>query len=375
MLIVDDDVTFLDKMNKFLALENHSITTSTSVEDALKKIDDKYYDLILTDLKMPESSGLDLIKIVKERHLHSIIMVITGYGTIDTAVNAMKLGAYDYILKPFNPDELQKKLSQLELELELRSEISSSSSFFDEYKQNLIVNKENIHKFASPILLITDDDPQKFIKQMDLKNVISYKLTYEDGINSIIPTKLISLKAIINKFSSEHKRGTIIFKGIEKLLESHEWPTVKKFFTYLQSNVLLLEISFVLLIQDQEDLLKGSIQPLLEDTRSILINPIFYEILDVISHPIRKSIIAILEEDKKLNFNKIFKKLNVEKSSLVAFHIKKLVKDEVIIKEENLYSLSSRGKFISKLIKLLEQMGFSDPHSNVKIMKIRSEEY
>ena len=372
ILIVDDDETFLDKMTKFLTLENHSVDSSTSVEGALIKINDNSYDLILTDLKMPGSSGIDLVKIVKERKINSIIMVITGYGTIDSAVNAMKLGAFDYILKPFDPDQLEKKLSQLELELQLRTDISYSP-FFDEYKQNIILNKEVIKEFTTPILLISDDDPKHFIKKMDLKKVTSYMVSYDDDMNSIIPTKLISLKAVIDKFSKANTTGTIIIKAVEKLLESHEWPTIKKFFSYLQSEVISNEITLVLLFKDRENVVESTIQPLLNGTRSILINPIFYEILDVISHPIRKSIIALLEAEKAMNFNKIFKRLNIEKSSLLAFHMKKLVKDEVIKKNDNLYSLSSRGKFISKLIKLVEEMGFSDPHSNVKFMKISGE--
>jgi len=374
VLVVDDDITYLDKMNKFLALENHSVNTAISVDDALSKINEEKWDLILTDLKMPEKSGLDLIRSLKEFHVQAIIMVITGYATIDSAVNAMKLGAFDYVLKPFNPEEFERKLIQVERELTLRSKITYSP-LIDEMQTNSILNRDQINEFKRPFLLISDTEPSILIKKLNLKKTTSYRLEFEEKTGSIIPSKLYSLKTIVEKFIKDNKSGTIIFKGIEKLLKTHNWENVKKFLSYLQEEIISSNYTLILLFKDFENISDNSIKSLLNGTRSILINPIFYEILEVISHPIRKSIIKLLYIEKEMNFNKIFKQVKIEKSSLLAFHIKKLVKDSVITKNENLYTLTPRGQFISKLIDLVEEMGFSDPHSNVKIMKIISEEF
>ncbi|HCL81443.1 MAG TPA: Fis family transcriptional regulator, partial [Nitrospiraceae bacterium] len=106
ILIVDDEEIVRKSCVRILSPEGYALETAKNADDALKKLDDKTFDLVLTDLVMPDITGIDLLKKIKEDRPETEVIIITGYGTVKTAVDALKYGAYDYIEKPFTPDAL-----------------------------------------------------------------------------------------------------------------------------------------------------------------------------------------------------------------------------------------------------------------------------
>jgi two-component system NtrC family response regulator len=107
VLLVDDD-TSLRKVVEFnLEQEGYAVVSASDGKEALALHDKHKPDLVITDIKMPGMSGIDLLKEIKRRDIEQLVIVITAFGTIDNAIEAMKLGAYDYIMKPFNRDELK----------------------------------------------------------------------------------------------------------------------------------------------------------------------------------------------------------------------------------------------------------------------------
>ncbi len=110
ILIVDDDELILDSFSKLIRLRGYTAHTAINGKKALEVIFKKKVDVIITDMKMPEMNGMELLKIVKKRYPNIDVIIITGYGGIDDAVETMKYGASDYILKPFSPDEIILKI-------------------------------------------------------------------------------------------------------------------------------------------------------------------------------------------------------------------------------------------------------------------------
>jgi DNA-binding NtrC family response regulator len=106
ILIVDDEPIMRESLAGWLERDGHAIDTVASGEAALEKLKDTLYDILLVDIKMEGMSGLDVLKYVKENDPDVAVVMITAYGSISTAIEAMKNGAYDYLLKPFDPDEL-----------------------------------------------------------------------------------------------------------------------------------------------------------------------------------------------------------------------------------------------------------------------------
>ena len=106
ILILDDEENMLHMLKTILTKEGYEIATATNGIEGLKKIESNSFDTILCDLRMPEMDGVSFLKATKEKNLHSTTIMMSAYGTIDMAIEAMKLGAYDYISKPFKPDEI-----------------------------------------------------------------------------------------------------------------------------------------------------------------------------------------------------------------------------------------------------------------------------
>lgn len=107
ILIVDDEMDTLDACAQTLGREGYEVETSDSALKALEMIKSHQYDVAITDLKMPKMDGIELLKAIKKADPDVAVVMITGYATIETAVESMKEGAYDYIPKPFTPDELR----------------------------------------------------------------------------------------------------------------------------------------------------------------------------------------------------------------------------------------------------------------------------
>ncbi len=111
-LVVDDEKRIREGCQKTLTLLDFDVTTAESGALALERLEDEYFDIILLDLMMPGLSGMEVLAHVKAHHPDTVIIVITGYATLEHAVQAMKKGAFDFISKPFSPEDLRKVVSK-----------------------------------------------------------------------------------------------------------------------------------------------------------------------------------------------------------------------------------------------------------------------
>lgn len=112
ILIVEDDITYGMMLKTWLSKKGFQTTTASSVAHAQKALKEKQADLILSDLRLPDKDGIDLLEWLAIERLHIPFIMMTGYADIQSAVQAMKLGASDYVAKPVNPDELLKKIHE-----------------------------------------------------------------------------------------------------------------------------------------------------------------------------------------------------------------------------------------------------------------------
>ena len=138
ILIVEDDDSLRQVLSMFLVKSNHDVTSASSGEDALSLIDSELedFDLILTDLMMGRMSGLQILSHVKEKYPQTEVILMTAFSTVETAIDAMRHGAFDYVEKPFKLEEIsitiEKALEKRELSLEnirLKQELSERYRF------------------------------------------------------------------------------------------------------------------------------------------------------------------------------------------------------------------------------------------------------
>ncbi|MCJ7771754.1 MAG: response regulator, partial [Desulfobacterales bacterium] len=122
MLIVDDEKNMRHMLTSMLKKFGYLVDAAADGTDALEMVNQKRYDFILCDLKMPNMDGMTFLEAAREKLLDTTVIMMSAYGTIDTAVEAMKRGAYDYISKPFKTDEVFLALKKAEERENLKKE-------------------------------------------------------------------------------------------------------------------------------------------------------------------------------------------------------------------------------------------------------------
>ncbi len=111
ILIVDDEEDFVNALAERLTIREYNVATSYSGQDALDKIKEHNYDIVILDVKMPGTNGIDVLKEIKTIKPLTEVIMLTGNATVETAIEGMKLGAYDYLMKPCETDDLTQKLN------------------------------------------------------------------------------------------------------------------------------------------------------------------------------------------------------------------------------------------------------------------------
>src|SRR5512139_2726159 len=112
ILVIDDEQIVHDSVRRILEQEGYLVDGAFRVDQALEKLAKQPYDLVLTDLMMPDRSGMEVVQAVARDHPNTGLVMFTGFATVDSAVQSMKLGALDYLPKPFTPDELLEVLDR-----------------------------------------------------------------------------------------------------------------------------------------------------------------------------------------------------------------------------------------------------------------------
>jgi DNA-binding NtrC family response regulator len=112
ILLVDDEVVFAENMSSLLSTRGYQVTAVNNGQSAITELEEQDFDVVVLDLKMPGMDGIATMKEIKKLEIFTEILVLTGHGSIDTAMEAIKLGAYDYLTKPCEVEELTAKIEE-----------------------------------------------------------------------------------------------------------------------------------------------------------------------------------------------------------------------------------------------------------------------
>ena len=129
VMVVDDEENIREVLSNYLDSLGYEVITAGDGEDAIEKFETGAFDLIISDLLMPTIDGLELLKKVREKDRDVIFLMITGYPSIETAVEAIKKGAYDYITKPFHMEDVKLRIERSFEKKNLRDRLSTIQGF------------------------------------------------------------------------------------------------------------------------------------------------------------------------------------------------------------------------------------------------------
>ena len=113
ILFVDDEREILSVVKRYLSLQGYRVTVVENGLDAFELIKERDFDIVFVDLKMPEFDGLELLQAIKEYRPEIEVIILTGYGTIESAIKALKLGSYDYLQKPIDLERLKVLIDRI----------------------------------------------------------------------------------------------------------------------------------------------------------------------------------------------------------------------------------------------------------------------
>jgi DNA-binding NtrC family response regulator len=153
ILIVDDEESVRDSLNSWFAEDGYRVECAEDAKKALSILESHSFDIILTDLKMPGMDGLEMLRRIKALNKDSIVIVMTAFATVDTAVKALKDGAYDYVTKPFDPDDLSHLIRNASKQISLANENETLKKRVDslESVEDLIGKSEAIKKVLKEV--------------------------------------------------------------------------------------------------------------------------------------------------------------------------------------------------------------------------------
>ena len=217
ILIVDDEESFRNILTVILKKEGYEVEGAANGEEGLSKVSSAEFDHVLCDIRMPQMDGLEFLQESKKVGVDVPIIMMSAYGTIDTAIEAMKLGAYDYISKPFKPDEIVLTLKKAEERERLR-------------KENELLKKEVKKEYSFENIVSKNDKMNKIFEI--IRKVAPYKstilITGESGTGKELIAKAIH-------YHSDRAKNLFVPVNCgaipENLLESELFGHVKGAFT------------------------------------------------------------------------------------------------------------------------------------------------
>ena len=217
ILIIDDEESFRHMLSVILKKERYDVETASNGEDGLQRIGVSPFDQILCDIRMPQMDGMEFLSRVQKMGMDAPIIMMSAYGTVDTAIEAMKLGAYDYISKPFKPDEIILTLKKAEERERLR-------------KENELLRREVEKEYSFTNIISKNEKMQKIFDV--IKKVAQYKSTILITGESGTGKELVARALHYNSDRSKRPFTPVNCGAIpENLLESELFGHVKGAFT------------------------------------------------------------------------------------------------------------------------------------------------
>lgn len=329
ILVVDDDAVFREELSDLLRDDHHTVAPVPSVAKALEGLEHDEFDVVLTDLKMPRQSGLDLLREIRDRWPRTLVVMLTGFATVETALEAMKLGAFDYVRKPFRIEQVRETLRLVAQEHEFESPPQLQRDPASEAETLAAGGQHEVLYFGAPL---PDPSPHLHGEPLD-------------------PDNPAALAERCEGFLAEYPNGAVVISGVERLLEHHRLEDIVGVLDRLRTDLAghgPLRISFNPRRVTRSVAVALGSAVSTEETHATL---------EALANPIRRKVLQRLAE-APASFGEAMRAAGLDDSPKLSFHLRKLVDAGLVLHEAEKYRLTTRG---AAGVRLLSDATFLPP--------------
>jgi DNA-binding NtrC family response regulator len=276
ILVVDDEKIALNNLLYILKKENYEVTGTQSGPRALTLLEEQEFDLILTDLKMEKVDGMQILTRSRELYPDTEVLMITGYAIVDSAINAMKAGAYHYIAKPFKLDEVRKVVREALEKKKLKQENVQLRKQLDQFeeKPKIITANPLMKHILAMVKQVAETDTNVVItgesgtgKEL-FANLIHLNSPRRDGPMLTLNCGAFTEELLANELFG-HEKGAFTGAETEKkgLVEMADGGTL--FLDEIAEMPLPMQVKLLRVIQEKELIRLGGVHPIKVDVRFV----------------------------------------------------------------------------------------------------------
>jgi DNA-binding response OmpR family regulator/DNA-binding transcriptional ArsR family regulator len=329
VLVVDDDSEFREELISLLTDRGHAATGASSAAHATTALEGEEFDVMFTDIKTGRQSGMDLLATARERWPRLVVVMLTGHATVETAVQALHLGALDYLRKPILPDQVQRVLELVNQQLALTR---AGAKPLDpvEYASDLAAEG------GYEVLLISP--PPVHLTTEKVSHV------------ALDPENPFRIREAVEEFVEPREKAAVVLAAVEQLLARHREEEVAELLERIRG-VLVGKGPLAVGYDPSKISATGALA-----VRASIVSTDAAATLESLGNPIRRLVLRRLAEGP-CSFMQAMAAAHLDDTSLIAFHLRKLTDSGLVTHlARERYELTPRGIGAVKILTSIDEL-------------------
>ncbi len=339
ILVADDDPTLRSELAELLRADGHDVQIAADGGEALERLGSDPFDVALLDLVMPRATGLEILHRLQVIRPDTSVVMITGHGSVDVAVEAMKGGAADFVVKPFEIEALQRTLAAIADERRAREMLTQPAQGADAVRAVL---QDAARRKALLAVLGAEADPPRGSKVLRIDET-------PDPPNVFTPSQLYQLNNVIEEHVARTERPVVYAADLHALEEVHGRGDLEAWVRHVSGRCEARGGTLVL---------RGLPQEVVSDLEAgpgpVGSEPGLQGMLESLANPIRRAVVGFIFSSGPVSYSAILKMNFVDSSSKLSFHLQKLQTDRLLAKgESGAYVLTEEGRRAWRVVRAL----------------------
>ncbi len=338
--MADDDPTLRTELADLLRQDGHDVAVASDGQEALDRLEADAFDVALLDLVMPRATGLEVLHRLQVVCPRTAVVMITGHGSVDVAVEAMKAGAVDFVVKPFEFESLQRVLASIADERRAREMLVQPAQGLEAVRA--LIGDAARRRALLAVVGPAGSPPKGAAKVLRIDDV-------SKPPNVFTPAQLYQLNLAIEDHIVKSDRPVVYAANLTPIEDVHGRSDLKAWIRHVSDQCGAKGGTLVL-----SGLPPETVSDIEADFGAAQAEPGLQGMLESLANPIRRAIVAFVFASAPVSYSAILKMNFVDSSSKLSFHLQKLQGDNLLAKADNgAYVLTEEGRRAWRVVRAL----------------------